>query len=134
MLVEIVEEDMEDEADVDEAIQTRSKEKIIVPFTVDISGKIVFSTLMGTITGPGMVQEMEIARVEEMARGQTIPTMQITTRPGIMVAQHKTAKETAQITTILEMQPAGIAAIETTQKTRIITWPTWEHPIGLSID
>ena len=127
----IVEEDTVDAAGAEEVVTRRFKATIIVQSMEDISGKIVISTQMGTITGPGTAQEMETARAEEMARGQTTPTTQIKILQEIMVAPRKKVKEMAQIPAILEIPPAEIAA---TRKTQIITWPMWELPIGLSID
>jgi hypothetical protein len=128
---EIVEEDTVDAVDADEAVIRRFKATIFVQFMVDISGKIVILTQMGTITGPGTAQEMETARAEEMARGQTTPTTQIKTLHEIMVAPRRKVKEMAQIPAIPETPQAENAV---TRKTQIITWPTWEPPIGLSID
>ena len=61
--------------DVEEEMEIDHKATMHAQFMVDTSGKNVFLILTEIITDHEM--EMETARVEEMARGEATPTIQI---------------------------------------------------------
>ena len=73
---EIVETEVAEVAeDVEEEMEIDHKATMHAQFMVDTSGKNVFLILTEIITDHEM--EMETARVEEMARGEATPTIQI---------------------------------------------------------
>jgi hypothetical protein len=125
--------------DVEEEMEIDHKATMHAQFMVDTSGRNVFLILMGTITDHEMVMEMETARVEEMARGEATPTIQI--RMIRMVALRMEVKEMAPTTTTTPIQVTRttvIVEMETTTLTietaTTIIWPTLEYLIGIRND
>lgn len=122
--------------DVEEEMEIDHKATMHAQFMVDTSGKNVFLILTEIITDHEM--EMETARVEEMARGEATPTIQILMIR--MVAILMEVKEMAPTITIpiRVTRTTVIVEMETTTLTietaTIIIWPILEYLIGIRND
>ena len=122
--------------DVEEEMEIDHKATMHAQSMVDTSGKNVFLILTEIITDHEM--EMETARVEEMARGEATPTIQILMIR--MVAILMEVKEMAPTITIpiRVTRTTVIVEMETTTLTietaTIIIWPILEYLIGIRND
>jgi len=122
--------------DVEEEMEIDHKATMHAQFMVDTSGKNVFLILTEIITDHEM--EMETARVEEMARGEATPTIQILMIR--MVAILMEVKEMAPTITIpiRVTRTTVIVEMETTTLTietaTIIIWPILAYLIGIRND
>ena len=122
--------------DVEEEMEIDHKATMHAQFMVDTNGKNVFLILTETITDHEM--ETETARVEEMARGEATPTIQILMIR--MVAILMEVKEMAPTITIpiRVTRTTVIVEMETTTLTietaTIIIWPILAYLIGIRND